>query len=36
MQSKGTPTLTENTTETKKILKNKILVHEVLRTWLKG
>ena len=29
-------TLTENTTETKKILKIKILIHEVLRTWSKG
>ena len=36
MQSKGTPTLMENTKETKKILKIKILVHEVLPTWLKG
>ena len=35
-ESKGTPTLTENTTENKKILKNKILVHEVSRTWVKG
>ena len=29
-------TLTKNTTETKKILKFKILIHEVLRTWSKG
>ena len=28
--------LTENTTETKKILRIKILIHEVLRMWSKG